>query len=296
MTALVVAGAIMASLGLLLSSMLAMANKKLYVADDPRIEAAENLLPHANCGACGFPGCRAFAEVLATGETTPGRCSASPVETVKSLAALLGVEADLRTKRVARLACAGARHVARRGALYRGLQSCRAASLAGGGGKGCAWGCLSLGDCAGSCPFGAITLNEHHLPVVDEEKCTACGECVIACPKKLFSLHDAEHRLWVACRNQQMGKAAEAECEVACTGCGRCVRDAAEGLISIMDNLATIDYGKIELASLDAIQRCPTGAIVWIDPENGPIEGQKAKQAALARQAVRLELEGAVRS
>jgi len=287
MTALVVAGAIMASLGLLLSSMLALANKKLYIAEDPRIEAAENLLPHANCGACGFPGCRAFAEALVTGETTPGRCTASSAEAVKSMAALLGAEADMRAKRVARLACAGSRHVARHRALYRGLESCRAASLVGGGGKGCAWGCLGLGDCAASCPFGAITLNEHYLPVVDEDKCTACGECVIACPKKLFSLHDAGHRLWVACSNQQMGRAAEAECEVACTGCGRCVHDAAEGLISIVDNLATIDYSKNDLASLDAIQRCPTGAIVWIDPEKGPIKGLKPKQVA------RVELVGA---
>lgn len=285
MTAMMLAGGIMASLGIVLSTVLALANKKLYVAEDPRIDAADALLPHANCGACGYPGCRAFAEALVTGETTPGRCSASSSEAVDALAALLGVDAGARRKRVARLACAGAAYIARRRARYRGLQSCRAASLVGGGGKGCAWGCLGLGDCVTACPFGAITLNEDHLPVVDEDKCTACGECVIACPKKLYSLHDSEHRLWVACSNRQLGKVAEAECEVACIACGRCVRDAAEGLISMVDNLATIDFAKHELASKDAIQRCPTGAIVWLDKENGPIKGQKAKQLVKAEPA-----------
>jgi len=184
-------------------------------------------------------------------------------------------------KQVARLACAGGANVARQRGQYRGLRTCRAAVLVAGGGKGCAWGCLGYGDCAEVCPFGAITMDANGLPVVDEDACTACGKCVEICPRNLFSVHDANHRLWVACNSRLQGRAAEAECAVACTGCGRCAMDAP-GLIRIANNLATIDYTKNELASLDAIQRCPTGAIVWLDKEKGPIKGARAKRIELA--------------
>jgi heterodisulfide reductase subunit A-like polyferredoxin len=107
-------------------------------------------------------------------------------------------------KRVARLACAGGKHVAKMRAKYAGLSSCRAATVAGGGGKSCSWGCLGLGDCADVCDFDAITMDSHGLPVVDLVKCTACGDCVDICPKNLFSIHGVTHKLWMACRMKMM--------------------------------------------------------------------------------------------
>lgn len=269
----------MAVLGIGLSSILALANKKLHIFEDPRIEQVDDLLPHANCGACGFPGCRAFAEELVAGDVTPGACPVSSSECVATIAGLLGIEAGAREKRVARLACAGGKNVTRMRANYAGLSTCRGASLVAGGGKGCPWGCLGLDDCMAACPFDAITMDENELPVVDEDKCTACGACVLACPKHLFSLHDVNHRLWVACMNNERGAAAKKQCEAACIGCGLCAKDAAEGLIEITGNLAQIDFGRIEAANMDAIQRCPTGAIVWLDKEQGPIIGAKAVEA-----------------
>lgn len=183
---------------------------------------------------------------------------------------------DNREKLVARLACAGGSNVAWTRARYEGLGTCRAAALVGGGGKGCAWGCLGLGDCARICEFGAITMNLHGLPVVNESKCTACGDCVTVCPKQLFSIHPISHRLWVACKSLQHGEAAEAECEVACNGCGRCAADAP-GVLRIEDNLAVVDYTMNHAGARDAIQRCPTGAIVWIDEKLGPVKGAEAK-------------------
>ncbi len=273
-----IAAALMGGLGALLAAVLAVADKRLYVYEDPRIEEVESLLPKANCGACGCAGCHAFAEKAVLGEIAPGKCTVNTAEGVQAIATLLQVDAGSQEKRVARLACAGGAHVARQQVRYAGLPSCRAAALVSGGGKGCSWGCLGLADCARACDFDAIKMNRHGLPVVSEARCTACGDCVEACPKDLFSLHPVSHRLWVACRNLLNGELAEAECEVACTGCGRCAADAPAGLIQIMNWLAVIDYSHNAQATQAPIQRCPTGAIVWMDTKNGPIRGLEAKK------------------
>jgi len=267
----------MALLGLVLAGILAFANRKLWVFEDPRIDEVEELLPASNCGACGTAGCRPFAELLVKGEIEPAKCTVSSPDAIGAIADYLGVDAGEAVKRVARLACAGGEHVARMQAHYVGLESCRAAALIGGGPKSCAWGCLGFADCERACDFDAITMDAHRLPVVDTDLCTACGDCVEACPKELFSLQPVNHRLWVACRNLLHGDEAEALCEVACTGCEKCARDAAPGLIEIRDNLARIDYRLNALASPDAIQRCPTGAIVWLD-KVGVKKGTKAKR------------------
>jgi len=257
--------AFMAGLGLLLAGLLGLANRKLYVFEDPRIAAVEGMLPHSNCGACGSPGCRQFAEALVQGAKDPGLCTVGKREELASIASFLGVAVGDHEKRVARLACAGGNHVARKRAHYAGLSTCRAAQLVAGGGKGCVWGCLGLGDCAAVCDFQAIAMNAHELPVVDAALCTACGDCVAVCPRGLYSLQPLSHCLWVACANQEKGPAAEAECAVICDGCGRCAVDAAPGLIRIDNNLAIVDYTRNHAAAPTAIERCPTGAIVWFD-------------------------------
>jgi len=236
----------------------------------------EAMLPNSNCGACGQPGCRPFAEALIRGEVDPGECTVCTRDEAQAIADYLGVDVGEHEKRVARLACAGGDHVARQRARYRGLASCQAAESLAGGGKGCAWGCLGLGDCEQVCDFEAIVMDRHRLPVVIEDRCTACGDCVEACPRDLFSLHPVSHRLWVACANLDRGDAAEAECELTCNACGRCVVDAAPGLIEIKNNLAVIDYAKNDLASLTAIERCPTGAIIWLSEDGRTVKGAKA--------------------
>ena len=269
--------AFMSVLGVFLATVIVIANRWLFVFEDPRIDDVEDLLPMANCGACGAPGCRPFAEKLVKGEVDPGLCTVNSKATNQVIADFLGVDLGAHEKRVARLACAGGDHVAYIRASYDGLNSCRAAALVSGGGKGCAWGCLGMGDCAYVCNFDAIHLDRNGLPVVDAETCTACGDCVTVCPKDLFELHEVSHRLWVACRNREYGDRAEAECEVICTACERCAADSPEGLITISDNLAVIDYGKNTLASKVAIERCPTGAIVWRETDESISKGRDAR-------------------
>lgn len=268
----------MSALGLVLASVLLVANRWLFVFEDPRIDDVEDLLPKANCGACGTAGCRMFAEKLVKGELDPAQCTVNSKEMNQVIANFLGVSLGKVEKRVARLACAGGAHVAHIRASYGGLQSCRAAALVSGGGKGCAWGCLGMGDCADVCEFDAISMNRHGLPVVDETRCTACGDCVDVCPKDLFEIHPVSHQLWVACRNHEFGDEAESQCEVICTACERCAMDSPEGLIEIRGNLATIDYGKNALASKVAIERCPTGAIVWIEKDGTLVKGRDARK------------------
>lgn len=273
----IVAIAALGGLTLLLALMLIIANKKLYVFEDPRIEKVEDMLPHANCGACGYPGCRPFAEALVHQKTLPGKCTVSSDEGRQSIAKFLGVDLGEEEKQVARLACAGGTNVAINRAEYIGIESCQAAALVSGGGKGCFWGCLGHGDCEVVCDFDAINMNEHGLPVVDVDKCTACGDCVEACPKDLFSLQPISHRLWVACKNLEQGNEILEECEVGCTACGKCAMDAPADLISMKNNLPLINYAENHNTQLP-IQRCPTGAIVWLDDSGIAIKGKESKK------------------
>ncbi len=275
---LIIAVLIMAGLGVILAVMVAIANKKLFVFEDPRIDEVEQMLPGANCGACGQAGCRAFAEAVVDGKAAPAQCSVNSREMIEKIAAYLGVEAGAQVRRVARLACAGGNNVARQMASYYGAETCRAAALVAGGGKACVWGCLGYGDCMVVCDFGAITMNDNGLPVVDEAKCTACGACVDECPKDLFTLLPVNQRLWVACKNEAEGGEAEVECAVACTACGRCAMDAPNNMIAIVNNLARVDYSKWRPDCKVAIERCPTGAIVWLDRDLGPIKGTQARR------------------
>ena len=275
---LTVASAFMALLGVALAWLLALANRRLYVYEDPRIGEVEEMLPKSNCGACGTAGCRNFAEKVVAGEVIPAQCTVNAPAQNQVIADLLGISAGTVEKRVARLACAGGAHVAFSRARYAGLKSCRAAAQVSGGGKACAWGCLGLADCAEVCDFDAIHMDRHGLPVVEADKCTACNDCIEVCPKSLFSLEPVSRKLWVACKNLADGDMAEASCEVACTACGKCVVDAAPGLMKLENNLAVIDYAQNALAAKQAIERCPTGAIVWFDNPDLAVKGLAAKK------------------
>ena len=255
---------ILGGVGLVFGVFIALANKRLWVWEDPRIDIVAQMLPNANCGACGLPGCRAFAEQVVDGKVTPAQCTVSGDVAREQIAKYLGVDAGEAVKNVARLFCAGGADVAGYQAEYRGLPTCAAAAAVAGGGKGCAWGCLGLADCERVCTFDAIHMGETGLPVVDVEKCTACGDCVDACPKSLFELRPVNAGLLVQCRNLIGGDDALEQCTVACTACGKCVQDAAEGLISVATGVAVVNYEQIALAEPRAVERCPTGAIVWL--------------------------------
>ncbi len=250
-----------------LGVVLAVANAKLRVFEDPRIDGVFDMLPNTNCGSCGLPGCRAFAEKAVAGEIQPSQCTVGGPETAAAVADFLGVEAGALDRKVARLLCAGGTNVAIQMAEYKGFPSCRAAVAAGGGGKGCRYGCLGFGDCEVVCDFDAIVMGPTGLPIIDFVKCTACGDCVRICPKGILELIPARQHVLVQCKSELEGDHVLDLCKVACTACGKCVADSPQGLLRMKKNLPTVNTDVLHLESPDVIRRCPTGAITWLDSQ-----------------------------
>lgn len=257
----------MAALGFFFSTGLVFAYKKLKVEEDPRIEQVSELLPQANCGACGYSGCRAFAEAIAKGEELPSGCPVGDEEMAGQIAEALGIEAGEVIKKIARLHCRGTTDAAKASGEYCGISTCYAAHLVGGN-KQCSYGCLGFGDCVQVCQFDALFMDEQGLPVVIEEKCTACGQCVDACPRNLFELHPLDQNIIVYCRSEDRGPTARKVCKNACIACGICVRACPEAIF-MENNLAKIsDYKKIDEEKILAIEKCPTNSIGRLKKEN----------------------------
>lgn len=250
----------MTMLGFLFSSGLVLAYKRLRVEEDPRVEKVSEALPQANCGACGFSGCRAFAEAVVKGKAEANGCPVGGSGVAQEVAAILGIKAGEVIQKVARLHCRGTQQAAKERGTYLGITTCHASHLLGGN-KQCSYGCLGYGDCVQACLFDAMLMGKEGLPVVDENKCTACGKCVDACPRNLLELHPLSQNVIVFCRSEDRGPTARKVCKNACIACGICAR-ACPDAIAMENNLAVItDYKKIDPEKIPDIEKCPTDAI-----------------------------------
>jgi RnfABCDGE-type electron transport complex B subunit len=247
-------------LGLVFGVGLAVASKKLAVKTDPRLEKIHGLLPGANCGACGGAGCFGFAEALLSGKASIDACRVSEEKVREQIAGLLGKKVEKKVKRVAVLQCHGGSKRVKDKFIYTGIPDCVAANLVMAGPKECVYGCIGLGTCARICPFGAISMSEENLPVIDENKCTACGKCVAICPKELFSLVPTGKTYAVRCKSQDSGKKVISACSVGCIACHKCEKACPVGAIKVVDNLAVIDY-KICDNRGECFRVCPTKTI-----------------------------------
>lgn len=255
----------MAGLGTFFALVLALASKKLFVKEDPRVERIEEILPGANCGACGSASCQLFAERLLTREVTVNGCVPGGSNVAEQLADVLGVESQAAERKIAVVHCGAKSEEKKRRADYRGLKSCRASTLVAGGELSCVYGCLGYRDCAQVCPFEAIVM-EDGLPQIDRERCTGCGNCVKACPRGIISLEieDGSHPLIaVACSSLDKGKAVKSICPVGCIACKLCEKSCPE-LFKVEDNLARVDIGKIreDIDWKKPLEKCPTKCIV----------------------------------
>jgi Na+-translocating ferredoxin:NAD+ oxidoreductase RNF subunit RnfB len=240
--------------------------RKFYVFEDPRIEEVEQELPSANCGGCGYAGCHAFAEAIVSSESLAGKnCPVGGADVMSKVAGVMKLEAAAQSPRVAVLRCNGSCEYRPKTSNYEGAKTCAIAAMNFGGDTGCQFGCLGFGDCVASCDFGALHINpETGLPEVDDDKCTACGACVIACPKLLFELRKKapkNRKIYVACRNTEKGAIAKKACSVSCIGCSKCEKECAYEAITIENNLAFIDSDKCKLCRKCVIV-CPTNSII----------------------------------
>jgi Na+-translocating ferredoxin:NAD+ oxidoreductase subunit B len=247
------------ALGLIFGIGLAIASKKFAVQMDPRLEKIHSLLPGSNCGSCGGAGCFGFAEEILSGKRMIDECRVAKDEQKEEIARVLGRELKKKLKTVASLHCAGGKKIKDR-FVYHGLKDCTAANLQLGGQKECLYGCLGFGTCARICPFGAIKMSEG-LPIVAAEKCKACNKCVLACPKKLFSLMPADHNVYIACSSHDPGKDTKAACPVGCIACKLCEKSCKFDAIHVLDNLAAIDYNKCTSCG-ECVKACPVKCIL----------------------------------
>ena len=260
------------ALGILSAVILYFVARKFRVEEDPRIDEVEKMLPGANCGGCGFAGCRGMADALVKRDDISDLfCPVGGGDCMKAIASYLGKAAAEKQPEVATVRCGGTCAKRPRTNAYDGAKSCAVAASLYVGETGCAYGCLGYGDCVAACAFDAIRMNpETGLPEVDPDKCTACGACVKACPKKVIELRKKwpkNRAVYVSCVSKDKGAVVMKACKAGCIGCGKCVKVCAFGAITVENNLAYIDPQKCKLCR-KCVNECPTGAIrlVGMDP------------------------------
>ncbi len=243
--------------------------QKFKVYEDPRIDDVEGALPGANCGGCGFAGCRAFAEACVKENNLDDLfCPVGGNDCMTDVAGILGLEAVKKDPRVAVVRCNGTCEHRPKTNRFDGASTCAIASSVYSGETGCQYGCHGYGDCVSACDFDAIHMNpETGLPEVVDEKCVACGACVDACPKDLIELRKKfpkGRKIYVSCRNKDKGGVARKACKVACIGCGKCEKECKFDAITIANNLAFIDSDKCKLCR-KCVSVCPTHAIIEVN-------------------------------
>ncbi|MDR0862264.1 MAG: RnfABCDGE type electron transport complex subunit B [Oscillospiraceae bacterium] len=243
MNTIIIATGAVTVIGLLCAVILSIASKVMTIAVDEREAQIREVLPGANCGACGFAGCDGYAAALVGGDTKTNLCVPGGDAVSLEISGVLGVEFEDVTERIAIVRCGGARGVANEKMEYNGVKTCAAAKLLFGGASACAFGCIGYGDCEAVCPNGAICVDDG-VARVNARLCTGCGLCAKTCPNKLIVTEPDTVAVVVACRNNEKGGAARKKCAHACIGCKKCERECPSGAITVTDNLAQIDYDK----------------------------------------------------
>ena len=284
MNFILIAVLVLGAIALVAAIILYIVAKKFAVEEDPRIAKISALLPQANCGGCGFPGCSGMAVALVKGADNGSVeglfCPVGGATVMEQAADLLGIAVANTEPKVAVVRCNGTCENRPRIAEYDGMRTCAAMHSTGAGETGCGYGCLGCGDCVSACPFGAIHINpDTLLPEVDEDKCTGCGSCAKACPRHIIELRKKGpkgRRVYVQCVNHDKGAIARKACSSACIACGKCEKVCKFDAITIENNVSYIDFNKCRMCT-KCVDECPTGAIVKV---NFPVRKPKPEETA----------------
>ena len=281
---------LLVSLGIIAAIVLYVVSKKFYVYEDPLIAEVDEILPAANCGGCGSPGCKAFAEKLVnTEDISELFCPVGGNDVMKQVSAILGKEVAEQDPTVAVLLCQGGCDVRPKTTLYQGPRTCAISAMVYGGETDCQYGCLGDGDCVAVCDFDAMYMDESTgLPVIITDKCTSCGACVKACPRDIIEMRPRNKRdlkIFVGCLNQEKGGIAKKACEVACIGCSKCEDVCPKDAITMNNNLAYIDPVTCTLCR-KCVEVCPTHSIIETNFPPKKVKAPKEEKPEVEKVAV----------
>lgn len=265
-TVLITALSIM-GVGLVCGLLLAFIAKHFSVKEDPRIGQAQDILPGANCGGCGFAGCAAYAKAVVVDGAELNCCAPGGDKVVEALSKLTGREGAAAEPMVAVIMCTGDDSVAVKKSAYNGIVDCGAANIVAGGGKGCAYGCLGYGSCIRACAQSAISI-VNGIAKVNYDRCGGCGACSKVCPRNLIQIVPRSRNVHVLCSSPDKGAAVRNVCKKGCIGCGICVKTEGGVAMSMAGSIARIDYEKVNPESIAAaMAKCPTKCLTKMDLE-----------------------------
>ena len=250
---------VLGALGLIFGMVLAYASKKFAVEVDERVEAILEILPGANCGGCGFPGCTGLANAIVEGYADLNSCPVGGSDCASKIGEIMGISSESEERQVAKILCKGNCQSAKNKYEYEGIQDCKSASMLNSGPKDCRFGCLGLGTCKEYCKFDAISIIDG-LAIIDEEKCVMCGKCIEVCPKSIIGRKPASKKVVVECSSKDFGKTVKEKCSAGCIGCGLCQKSCLFGAIEFENKIAKINYKKC-VECMECVRKCPTKVI-----------------------------------
>ena len=281
MTTIIVPTAIVTGMGLIAAVILTVASKLMYVPVDERVAAIREVLPGANCGACGFAGCDDYAAAFTD---NPGlSCSLCPVggaSVASQIAGIMGEEASSAEPQVAMVMCQGSFGVTRQIMEEDRVTSCKEAKMFYGGQWACRFGCLGLGDCYNVCKFDAITV-DNGVAKINRDVCVGCGACTNVCPNEIISMVNKKNLVFVACKSMEKGAKTRKTCEIGCIGCMKCQKTCKFDAIKVENNVAKVDLDACKNCGM-CEKECPTGAIVNYRKKKKPVKKAAETKPAAA--------------
>ena len=259
MYAILLPALIIGGIGAVCGIVLAVASVVMAVPVDKKVEQIKDILPGANCGACGLPGCDAFAEAVAQKEAAITACPPGGQQVVDALSEILGVatEEAVRLTAVVRCGCCDVKRTEKM--EYVGALTCTYASQMYGGPTACFYACQGFGDCVPACKYDAIRLI-NGIAAVDPARCIACTLCLESCPKGLIQMAPAANAAIITCISPARGAEVRKVCPVGCIGCSLCVKACPNGAMSVENYLAQVDYDTCTGCKA-CVTACPQGTI-----------------------------------